>query len=75
MSQLASIPSAGHGRRDGLELMERLQELRIQLGQIQQIAAQAEQLLAGVAPQIDEFASRIADVESVMERWRGRSAA
>jgi hypothetical protein len=55
--------------------MELLQELRIQLGQIQQIAAQAEQLLAGVAPQIDEFAARIADVESVMERWRGRSAA
>ena len=75
MNQLASIPASGHGRRDALDLIERMQELRIQLGQIQQIAAQAEQLLAGVAPQIDEFASRIADVEGVMERWRGRSAA
>jgi len=75
MNQLASIPASGHGRRDALDLIERMQELRIQLGQIQQIAAQAEQLLAGVAPQIDEFAARIADVEGVMERWRGRSAA
>ncbi len=75
MNQLTGIPAAGHGRRDALDLVERLQELRIQLGQIQQIAAHAEQLLAGVAPQIDEFATRIADVEGVMERWRGRSAA
>ncbi len=75
MNQLATIPPTGHARGDALDVRDRLQELRIQLGQIQQIAAQAEQLLGGIAPQIDEFATRIADVEAVMDRWSGRSRA
>jgi hypothetical protein len=61
--------------RDALDVREKLQELRISLGQIQKIAAQAEDLLAGVAPQIDDFAARIADVEAVMQRWTGRRSA
>jgi hypothetical protein len=75
MNQITSIAPSGHGRVGALQLTQRLQELRIQLGQIQQIAAQAEQLLAGIAPQIDEFGTRIADVEAVMDRWQGRSQA
>jgi hypothetical protein len=70
MSQMTPVATAG--RNDALDVREKLQELRIQLGQIQQIAAQAEELLAGIAPQIDEFAARIADVEAVMDRWSGR---
>jgi len=73
MNQLATISPAGHVRGDALDIRDRLQELRIQLGQIQQIAAQAEQLLGGIAPQIDEFATRIADVEAVMDRWNVHS--
>lgn len=73
MNQLSPIPSTNHGRGDALDVRDRLQELRLQLGQIQQIAAQAELLLGGIAPQIDEFAARIADVEAVMERWNGRT--
>jgi hypothetical protein len=75
MNQLATISPASHARGDALDVRDRLQELRIQLGQIQQIAAQAEQLLDGIAPQIDEFAARISDVEAVMDRWSGRSRA
>ena len=75
MNQLATISPDGHTRGDALDVRDRLQQLRLQLGQIQQIAAQAELLLDGIAPQIDEFAARIADVEAVMERWGGRSRA
>jgi hypothetical protein len=73
MNQLATISPTNHARGDALDVRDRLQELTMQLGQIQQIAAQAEVLLAGIAPQIDDFAARIADVEAVMERWNGRS--
>jgi hypothetical protein len=76
VNQITSVAPRSNGRKDALQVKERLQELRLQLGQIQQIAAQAEQLLSGIAPQIDDFAARIADVESVMDRWsHGRSAA
>jgi len=76
MNQITSLNPNGRGRLDALQLTERLQQLRIQLGQIQQIAAQAEDLIAGIAPQMDEFGARIADVEAVMDRWQqGRSAA
>lgn len=75
MNQLSPIPGSNHARGDALDVRDRLQELRLQLGQIQQIAAQAEQLLGGIAPQIDEFAARIADVEAVMDRWNGRTRA
>jgi hypothetical protein len=72
MNQLASIAPT-HARGDALDVRDKLQELRIQLGQIQQIALQAEQLLAGIAPQVDDFAARIADVEAVLDRWNGRT--
>ena len=75
MNQLATISPPSNARGDALELRERLQELRLQLGQIQQLAVQAEQLLSGITPQIDEFATQIADVEAVMDRWSGRGRA
>jgi hypothetical protein len=70
MNQMTTV--APTSRNEALDVREKLQDLRIQLGQIQQIAAEAEHLLAGIAPHIDEFATRIADVEAVMDRWSGR---
>jgi hypothetical protein len=65
----------GNSRQESLELIERMQQLRIELGKIQASAEQAEKLLAGLAPKIDEFASWIAEMETVMGRWRTQSRA
>lgn len=75
MENIRSVPFAPAPRRETLDMVERLQELRLQLGQIQRIATDAEQLLVGLAPQLDELASWIADMEAVVERWKGRAEA
>ena len=52
--------------------MQKLQDVRLQLGQIQRVALDAEQLLTGLAPQLDELAAWITDLDAVVERWRAR---
>ena len=71
MEQTRTISPMPPGRRDALEMMQKLRDVRLQLGQIQRIALDAEQLLTGLAPQLDELASWITDLDAVVDRWRG----
>jgi hypothetical protein len=66
--QVASVPP---GRGEALDMMQKLQDVRLQLGQIQRIAIDAEQLLTGLAPQLDELASWISELDAIVGRWRG----
>jgi hypothetical protein len=71
MEQIRTIsPVPPPGRRDALDMMQKLRDVRLQLGQIQRIALDAEQLLTGLAPQLDELAAWIADLDAVVDRWR-----
>jgi hypothetical protein len=71
MEQTRTISPMPPGRRDALEMMQKLRDVRLQLGQIQRIALDAEQLLTGLAPQLDELAAWISDLDAVVDRWRG----
>jgi hypothetical protein len=73
MESMIAMSAARPDRRNTLDLMERLQELRLQLGQIQRIASEADELLNGIAPQLDEVTSWVADLEAFVGRWRGSS--
>jgi hypothetical protein len=76
MEQIRTIsPVPPPGRRDALDMMQKLRDVRLQLGQIQRVALDAEQLLTGLAPQLDELAAWIADLDAVVERWRGGAEA
>lgn len=66
--QVASMP---RGRGEALDMMQKLQDVRLQLGQIQRVAMDAEQLLTGLAPQLDELASWISELDAIVGRWRG----
>ncbi len=75
MEQIRTISPVPPGRRDALEMMQKLRDVRLQLGEIQRVALDAEQLLTGLAPQLDELAAWIADLDAVVERWRGGAEA
>ncbi len=72
MEQTRTISPVPPGRRDALDMMQKLQDVRLQLGQIQRIAVDAEQLLTGLAPQLDELATWVADLDTIVKRWQGR---
>lgn len=59
-------------QNDAGDITARVEDLRTQLEQIQQASAQAQQLLASLAPQMEEFAAWVADLEAVVGRWRSR---
>jgi hypothetical protein len=75
MEQIRTISTVPPGRRDALDMMQKLRDVRLQLGEIQRVALDAEQLLTGLAPQLDELAAWIADLDAVVERWRGGAEA
>jgi hypothetical protein len=75
MEQIRTISPVPPGRRDALEMMQKLRDVRLQLGEIQRVALDAEQLLTGLAPQLGELAAWIADLDAVVERWRGGAEA
>jgi hypothetical protein len=61
-------------RKDALDMMQKLQDVRLQLGEIQRAALDAEQLLTGLAPQLDELASWIEQIDSILGRRRGQDS-
>jgi hypothetical protein len=71
MDNIRSITSARDGRREENEITERLNDLRSQLRQIQRIAGEGEELLASLAPQIEEFTAMFGHLESMVQRWKG----
>jgi hypothetical protein len=68
---IPSISSAHAERRDNLELAEKVADLRSHFDQIQQIAAEGQSLLASLAPQLEEIASWIVELETMVHRWKG----
>ncbi len=69
--QPRQVVSGPRGRSEALDMMQKLQDVRLQLGQIQRVAMDAEQLLTGMAPQLDELASWISELDAIVGRWRG----
>lgn len=68
---MPSIASAKAGA-DGADITSRVNELRTQLDKIQRTSAEAQQVLASLAPQMEEFAAWVADLEAVVGRWNVR---
>jgi hypothetical protein len=67
---MPSVASAKTG--DHVDITSRVEELRSKLEKIQRTSAEAQQILASLAPQMEEFASWVADLEAVVGRWRVR---
>ncbi len=51
-----------------------LDELRQRLFQIGQATAEAQELLTTLAPQMEELSSWMSDLDTIVERWKGRGA-
>ena len=64
-----SIASA-NARAGSADITTRVEQLRTQLDKIQRTSAEAQQVLASLAPQMEEFAAWVADLEAVVGRWR-----
>jgi len=75
MDNIRSITAARAERQDDFDLTEKMDELRTQLRQIQRLAVQAEELLASLAPQLDEFSSALVHLESMVQRLKGHDGA
>jgi hypothetical protein len=67
-------PTRGQRTTESLELAESFQQLRAQLNQIQRVATEGQRLLDTLAPQLEDLSSWIADLESVVNRWRTNGA-
>ncbi len=59
-------------QRDDGHLVQRLGELREKLAQIQMAAAEGQAILESLAPQLEEVSSWMADLETVIERWKSQ---
>jgi hypothetical protein len=68
-----SIASAKAGA-EGADITARVEELRSRLASIQRASAEAQQLLASFAPQVEELAAWVADLEAVVGRRHERAA-
>lgn len=75
MDNIRSITAARAERRLESDLTERMNELRSQLRQIQRLAVEGEELLASLAPQLEEFTSWFAHLETLVQRWKGDEGA
>lgn len=71
MDNIRNIASARGERREEADISERLNDLRSQLRQIQRIAVEGEELLAALAPQLEEFSTWLTHLESMVQRWKG----
>ena len=61
------------GQRETFDLVKRLETIGAELDQIQRLASDAQALLRDVAPQVQELASWVAELETVVSRWKARA--
>ena len=61
------------GQRETFDLVKRLETIGAELDQIQRLATDAQALLRDVAPQVQELASWVAELETVVSRWKARA--
>lgn len=71
--EIQSISSARAERPDSVDVAEKLRALRSQFDQIQRVAAEGQKLLDSLAPQLEELASWIVDLETLVDRWKGHA--
>ncbi len=64
-SQIAALPSIDG---EGTNVTRRIETVRAQLDQIRRIAIDAQEMLADLAPQVEELAVWVAELESVLNR-------
>jgi hypothetical protein len=70
MNRTDTAPARVDG--DGVNITRRIETVRSQLDQIRRIAADTQELLADLAPQVEELADWVAEMESVVSRFRTR---
>jgi hypothetical protein len=66
------LPPKGQRTSDALTIIATIERLHSQLLQIQRMAAQSEDVLATLTPQIEELVSWIANVERTVEQFKHR---
>ena len=64
-SQIAALPSMDG---EGINVTRRIETVRAQLDQIRRLAIDTQEMLADLAPQVEELATWVAEVESVLNR-------
>lgn len=64
-SQIAALPSIDG---EGINVTRRIETVRAQLDQIRRLAIDTQEMLADLAPQVEELAAWVAEVESVLHR-------
>lgn len=69
-AHLAQSPAEIDGR-----LTDALEELRTRLADIERLASEGQKLLTALVPTIEGFAAMVAEFESALSRWKGRSEA
>ena len=67
--QPTSTTRSGH--RQEANLAEKFSVLRSQLAQIQQVAANGQQLLDSLAPDLEELTTWMQEMETIVGRWKG----
>jgi hypothetical protein len=71
MRNMTPVRDGGAGSAD---IAAQVDDLRARLETIQRATADAQMLLAALAPQIEEFASWVTDLENIVGRWHARDA-
>ena len=55
---------------DHAEGWSELEELKARLRRIEQLAAEGQELLSALLPRLEEYSSLVAEVDSVVRRWK-----
>ncbi len=55
---------------DDLHLVEKLEELRTRLREMEQLAREGEALLSALAPPLEHFSAMLMEFESTLNRWK-----
>ena len=67
-------PAPAQTNRDNApSLTDELNELRARFDEIEKLAAQGQELLTGLAPRLAELTAMVADVETVLHKWKRES--
>jgi hypothetical protein len=71
MEKIRAINSARGERPDHPDFVAKLEEVQLRLQQIERVAEEGQRLLAELGPQLQDLTGWMADVESMVGRWRG----
>ncbi len=66
--------AAATAESDAFKISQSLEELRIRFSEIERMSAEGQALLAGLAPQLEEFSAMLREMEGFMHRWTNKAA-